>query len=309
MNFFRRHLLLVNPSTLKVTLPHILTRESVYILVEKMFKGFSDGHRRVTLDFTNLTRIQVGGVAVLSNMIEIYKKAGIRPKFIKASTCGAASFLDGSGFSMLYLGGAILDNKSRNEFLALKLVEYKRSHSYLDDDLVPWISKILSADVRALSTLKVCFQEIFNNIQDHSTVNIGCSCAHYDQSEEKITICISDFGVGIPNKVRDKMIIGSDHAAIAMACQEGFTTKSTPGNMGAGLHVLIRNVVTRNSGSVIICSGKGVYTCFAETPGKTKRTGRAAPHSCFYPGTLIYVTLYTKKFVPSEIDGEEFIWE
>ena len=50
--------------------------------------------------------------------------------------------------------------------------------------------------------------------------------------------------MGIPQNVRAKMGIGSDQAAIAMACQEGFTTKSTPRNMGAGLHVLIRNVVT-----------------------------------------------------------------
>jgi hypothetical protein len=107
--------------------------------------------------------------------------------------------------------------------------------------------------------------------------------------------------------VREAIKLGSDQAAIAMACQEGFTTKSTPRNMGAGLHILIRNVVHRNHGSVIISSGNGIYSQTYQSGGENKGTGRASPG--LYPGTMIYITLSRSDFVPSEIDGEEFTWD
>lgn len=293
-----------------VTLPHTFTRDSLYILIGALKDALTKNSLRIIFDFKNLERIQVGGVAGLSNMIEFCKKAQIKIEFKNTEQCGSATFLKGIGFSDLYFGLSSGHSLVDDQFLKLKSVEYDDSHSYLNTELVPWISRALVLDVRSLSSLKICFEEIFNNIKDHSTVNVGCSCGHYDLTEKKITICISDFGVGIPKKVRSKIKIGSDQAAIAMACQEGFTTRSTPGNRGAGLFVLIRNVVTRNSGTVSICSGTGIYSCSrAPHTGTVKPSSRAAPYSKIYPGTLIYVTLPVEKFVPSEIDEEEFVWD
>jgi anti-sigma regulatory factor (Ser/Thr protein kinase) len=294
---------------LHVALPLIFTRDSLYFVIDKLHQGLTEGRRKAVLDFKSLERIQVGGITVLSNMIELYRKAGIKTEFVNTSSCKAAPFLLGSGFSAIYLGTE-RPTVGKNEFLALKLVEYDRSHSFVHQDLVPWLASRLGQDVRALASLRVCFEEIFNNIKDHSTVNVGCSCAHFDEAESKITICISDFGVGIPYNVRGTMQISSDQGAIGMACQEGFTTRSTPRNMGAGLHVLIRNVVTRNSGSVIIYSGKGIYSCTVGPNGvAAKGTGKAAPRGGHYPGTMIYVTLDTKRFVPSAIEEEKFVWD
>jgi hypothetical protein len=122
------------------------------------------------------------------------------------------------------------------QFLPIKIVEYTRSHSYVHHELVPWLSVNLLQETRAISTLRVCFKENFNNIRDHSAMDVGCSAARYDQAAGIITICISDFGVGIPAKVRKlHPEVVSDQAAIALACKEGFTTQSTPRNMGCGL--------------------------------------------------------------------------
>ena len=290
---------------LTIILPKVFSRDTLYLFVKAIIRGIEGQHRKVILDFTKLERLEVGAITALSNMIELYKSSKIKVEYINAQSCVAAEFLEGVGFSALYFGASPKKDSLKNEFCALKLVEYARSHSYLENDLIPWLANTLNQDVRALSMLKVCFEEIFNNIQDHSTVNVGCCCAHYDRLAKKITICMSDFGVGIPEKVKSKIKIGSDQAAIAMACQQGFTTRSTPGNMGAGLHVLIQNVVAKNSGSVIIFSGSGIYSC---VPG-AKGSGRSAPHGGVYPGTMIYITIDTKNFVPSEIDEEAFVWE
>lgn len=294
-----------NQSTLKIVLPHVFSRDTLYIMLKVVLSGLENGHRKVIFDCTNLNKIEVGGVTALSNVVELYRNANVNVTFQNAKTCGAAAFLEGSGFLAQYQNNEPRKVNIAGEFFCLKLIEYTRSHSYLNNELIPWLAKILQQDVRALATLKVCFEEIFNNIQDHSTVKMGCCCAHYDPTDKKIIICMSDFGVGIPAKVRSKIETASDQAAIAKACEHGFSTHSTPGNMGAGLHVLIQNVVTKNSGSVIIFSGNGIYSC---VPG-AKGSGRSAPHGGVYPGTMIYITIDTKKFVPSEIDKEAFVWE
>lgn len=291
----------------RLTLPHTFTRDTMYSLIDAMLDPGEDcRHSHILLDFSKLEQIQVGGIATLSNMIEASRKAGVKVDLQGVSACKAAPFLEGAGFIAQYYRGASVGTKRNAPHAPLRLVEYSRSASYLLSELVPWLGSILKVEDRALATIKVCFEEIFNNIEDHSSVNVGCSCAYYDRAEKQITICISDIGVGIPKNVRSKMEIGTDQGAIAMACQQGFTTQTTPRNMGAGLHVLITNVVARNGGSVIIHSGSGIYSCVRERAGVVKRTGRAARG--FYPGTLIYVTLDIAQFVPDEIE-EKFEWE
>lgn len=291
-------------------MPQTFTVGSLYSIIGKLFIGLRKRPAKVVLDFRDLKRTQVGGVTVLSNMIEFCRKFQTEIEYINLESCPALPFLDGSGFSAQYLGGAPPQRRPKCEFLPLKLVEYQRSYSYVQFELVPWLADIFEVDVRGLGSLKVCFEEIFNNIRDHSTVDIGCSCAHYDAKKGTITICISDFGIGIPRKVKRKEKgIQTDHEAIAKACTEGFTTHSTPGNMGAGLHVLTKNV-TRKCGSVIIYSGKGIYSCIPDhSPETVKRVGSEAEFNGLYPGTMIYITLDTTKFVPDEIDEEDFVWE
>lgn len=293
--------------SVRLLLPSTFTRETMYSLIDAMLDPSEDcRHSHVVLDFERLNRIQVGGVATLSNMIEASRKAGVKVEFRNTRGCGATAFLEGTGFLAQYCESPPLKTLHNAPFAPLRLVEYRKSVSYLLNELVPWLSSTLHAKDRELATIKVCFEEVFNNIIDHSTVDVGCSCAHFDRSDNKVMICISDIGVGIPKNVRNRIKINTDQGAIAMACQEGFTTQTTPRNMGAGLHVLITNVVTRNGGSVIIHSGSGIYSCVREPNGRVKKTGR--PARGFYPGTLIYVTLDPSTFVPDEIE-EEFEWE
>lgn len=298
---------ILGKQAVRILLPVTFTQDTMYGLIDALLdKNYDCKHEKILLDFQNLNKIQVGGIVLLSNLIEASRKAGVNVKLANSKSCKAANFLDGSGFNSQYVDKIkSSSHKLTDEFMRLQLVEYERSRSYLSGYLIPWISEKLDAEPRALATVKVCFEEIFNNIQDHSTVNVGCSCAHFDHVTKTISICISDIGVGIPHNVRANMKINSDSAAIAMACQQGFTTRSSPRNMGAGLYVLITNIVKRNSGTVKISSGYGIYTSTNDGI-KVKSSGRQAKSS--YPGTLIYITLSAKTFVPDETE-EKFEWE
>ena len=292
--------------TLVITLPNTFTRETMYWLIEDMFKKLRHLPKVVVLDFIRLKQIQVGGIATLSNIIEFFRPMRIDIAFRNVDKCEAIKFLNGSGFLTQY-DGAPQSMSDRISFLPLQLVEYDRSFNHVHNQLIPWLARTLGQDERALTSLKAGLGEVFNNIKDHSTVNVGCSASHYDEADDKITICVADFGIGIPGRVREKMQLASDQAAIAMACKQGFSTRTTPRNRGAGLHVLIQNVVARNHGTVIIHSGQGIFSCVHGPDGPSKGTGRSAPGR--YPGTMIYMTLPKSGFVPDDIDEEDFQWD
>lgn len=297
---------ILNTKPVKVEFPSVFTHDTVYALIENLLDSNYDcKHGRVVLDFRRMKKIQVGGIALLSNLIEAMRKARVKVELQNTHNCDASYFLEGSGFSSLYGVNKKYLPEYASEFLRLGLVQYDKSVFYIGQTLIPWIGDMLDVEYRALGTVRMCFEEIFNNISDHSTVDVGCSCAHFDKVTKKLSICVSDIGVGIPAKVRSRINIGSDSAAIAMACQEGFTTQSSPRNMGAGLYHLIKNVVRRNRGTVTISSGSGIYFCKFE--GDAVR-GRVRTAKAFYPGTIIYITLDGKLFIPDEVE-EKFEWE
>jgi ABC-type transporter Mla MlaB component len=299
--------LVASNDTQTYLLPVKLTSDTLPALVAQVLRGAGQQSRHIQLDFTRLEGLQVGGVTVLCNLIELVSRLGFKVTLYAAEWCPAAEFVQRSGL-LAFGNKALRVPKKCPSFLPIKLVEYQRSHNYVHSELIPWMAENLGHETRALGSLGVCFEELFNNIRDHSTIDVGCSAGHFNVATGKITMCVSDFGVGIPGKVRVKVATPTDHAAIALACRQGFTTQSTPKNMGAGLHVLVQNVVELHSGKVQITSGEGIYTCVpsGELSG-SKRSGRTA--RTMYPGTMIRMQLDIRDFVPDEVGEEEFVWE
>ena len=257
----------------------------------------------VIFDFEKLQALQVGGVTVLCNLTALCRQQRIEVQFVNADTCAARQFVIGSGLLDFGLEKTQVALPTE-QFLPIRLVEYARSHGYTNNDLVPWLADKLGYEPRALSTLGACFAEVFNNIRDHSSLNVGCSAAHFNATTGVATICFSDFGVGIPARVRNARpeIAISDHNAIVLACREGFTTKTTPRNRGAGLHVLSNYVVELCKGVLLITAGEGYYTCL---PGKRNAKRGLAK----YPGTMIRISLRKSDFKPDDVDEEDFQWD
>ena len=117
---------------------------------------------------------------------------------------------------------------------------------------------------------------------------------------------MADFGLGIPEKVREICPNLSDAEAVIQAVQEGFTSKSTPGNAGLGLDYLLKTVVGTKSGEVTIYSGHAIVR-FRQDAG-----GNIHPFSVenvgFCPGTTIDINLRTDLIVELPEDREELKW-
>jgi hypothetical protein len=123
--------------------------------------------------------------------------------------------------------------------------------------------------------------------------------------ENGIDICVSDFGLGIPNKVREKVAGLSDGDAILKAVEDGFTTKSRPGNQGTGLDYLLKTVVLGNGGQVTIYSGESVVRF--DRLGTTIKS-YVLSNVGFCPGTTIEINLRTDTIEVLPDEREDLQW-
>jgi anti-sigma regulatory factor (Ser/Thr protein kinase) len=171
-------------------------------------------------------------------------------------------------------------------------------------DLLPWLASQLGISEASLHRFKNCAAELFNNIKDHTQFDIGSIFVQHFPNEKSVTIAMSDFGIGIPARVREKRQL-PDAAAIIEAVKEGFTTKSSPRNKGIGLDYLLKTVVLGNGGRVTVYSGRGIVR-FDRVgteirPFAFQRVG-------FCPGTTFELRLRTNAIEVLPDEREELQW-
>jgi hypothetical protein len=124
-------------------------------------------------------------------------------------------------------------------------------------------------------------------------------------SEKSVTISLSDFGLGIPDKVRQKIAGISDSDAIIQAVQDGFTTKSKPTNKGVGLDYLLKVVVLANGGEVTIYSC-GAIVAFSRNGNQIRQN--IFPDVGFCPGTTIDIAIRTDTIEVVPDEREDLKW-
>lgn len=291
-------------------LPSNFNFGNIYPFIDAAINENGDAkYGKIVVDFTELRFIDPVAVVVLCNLLEFLSKGGVSTPFkgINAPPAGAV-FLDNAGFFKHYMSSPLRSHAMQPETtLPLRLVESSRATPYLYQDMIPWLARRLMTTSIALSTVRVCLEEIFHNIKDHSGVGMGWVFAQHFPKLKEVHIAISDFGNGIPANVRKvrPMVTGAE--ALSLAIQEGFTTKSNVQNRGAGLAVLTRYVTLRNGGGVFITSGNA-YISIVPQGEVIKTTSRE--RLVTYPGTLIHVILKTDTLetLYEDIEPEEFSW-
>lgn len=291
-----------------VNLPKQFTRHTMYKLLNRVIDNdLNPMDNEIIFDFSTLDFIEPAGITILSNLFEWLDKRGVNtminiPDSIKNRA--PIKFLDDSMFFERYINQNLTANPSiRNTTMPLALVSYENSYQWLDSYFTVWLSRQLNVNQVSVVNIKMCIGEIFNNIKDHAQENIGCVFAQHYPNLNHIKITISDFGIGIPNNIKLLRPSLQDHYAILLATDEGFTTRTSPRNLGAGLHTLIQNVVNDNKGSVHIHSNYGILDCINGYTGLVKVP---TLKNAFYPGTFIEIVLRTDTI--ENIEEEEFEW-
>jgi hypothetical protein len=170
---------------------------------------------------------------------------------------------------------------------------------------VPWLASGVGITESSLYSFKNCVAELFNNIQDHTQYDIGSIFVQHFPSEKCVTISLSDFGIGIPAEVKQKLPEATDSEAIIEAVKEGFTTKSSPRNKGIGLDYLLKTVVLGNRGQVTIYSRKGIVRFYR---AGTEIRPFAFKDVGFCPGTTFDLRLRTNAIEVLSEEPEELQW-
>lgn len=296
-----------------VLLPQSFTAETMLPFLSQVVDEQRDAKcSKVVFDFCRLNFVEPVGVVVLSNVIEYFKLLRCKVAFLnhKTETPGT-KFLDDSLFFERYLGKKLFNGAAvRSTTIPLNLIHSEKAQEYLLETLMPWVGRAVGMTPASLAGVRVSLEEVLHNVRDHSGVQVGCTFAQHFPNKNRIQIAISDFGAGIPSVVRRKLPDTSDPAALRLACQEGFTTKSNVQNRGAGLPTLIKYVTQKNGGNVLIAAGLG-HLSAAPTPHGAhpfKITTRSADG--FYPGTLVRAILRTDTLELAAHDAqvEPFIW-
>lgn len=294
-----------------IAMPRSFTMESMHSWLDLCIDAAGDArHAIVDIDFSQLRYIDPTGVVVLSNLIEYFRLCGVSGLLsgLYWKSSDAICYLDDAGFFERYNEKPLREHAApRAQTMPLRLVENIRTYEFLFYDLIPWMARQLGTSEEALATVRVCAQEILQNIADHSGVGVGCVHAQYFPSRGIVEVAFSDFGQGIPQNVRKIAPQATDSQALRLACNEGFTTQSNVHNRGAGLPTLINYLASRDRGVVRIASGKAnIFASFRN--GTYSISSRSKQSS--YPGTLVVMQI-KKSAVPDlaeDIEKEDFKW-
>lgn len=293
-----------------VYLPSVFHRYSMYeFLNEIIDEDLNIVSNAIRINFHNLSFIEPTGVTILSNIIKWLYKNNVKVEYIHTAPNpfnkrDPINYLDDVGFFKTITGKSLkpfLNSKSTS--YPLTFVDTLDQDYWLESDFIPWLSEALCLDESSLVGVNVCLMEVFNNIRDHAHESIGCLYAQHFPNKQQVKIAISDFGIGIPNKVTRLCRNLNDGEALSKAVEEGFSTKSIPTNGGAGLHTILTNILERHEGSVYIHSNRGILTCKGNN-----RVNSSIPY--YYPGTLFEMNFNTNKFKSNNLgEQEEFTWD
>jgi anti-sigma regulatory factor (Ser/Thr protein kinase) len=260
----------------------------------------------VEFNFDKMRWIDPSGITFLSNIVHWLAKQGHRVTFSGLDTrTDALGYLDDALFFEQHLGRKLSpSSQQRPTTMPLRQLRHAESHAWLKMNMRAWLSSRTGYPRGAFDEIQVCISELFNNIRDHTQLEIGSIFAQHFPTKKEVRFAVADVGFGIPDTVRRKVQGLGDAAAIIQAVEEGFTTKSLPTNQGAGLAHLLRIAVLLYGGKVTIYSGRSMVTFFG-------LNGQIAYHPFdvgMSPGTLIEIVLPTERLKIDQDAREDLEW-
>jgi len=290
----------------KIVLPSQFDAPTLFRSIGNDILPWTEVPSEVVFDFSALRFVRPSGVVFTSNLTRFLAYNGCRVLYDGLNVRKSShKYLDDSQFFREHMGGQ-LDHQScvRETTLPLIQIAHTDVFQWINFTLVPWLVTCTGLPEGSFAELRTCISEVFNNISDHSTLNVGSVFCQWFPKEDRIRIAIADFGSGIPATVRRVSQGLSDEQAISQAFDDGFSSKSLPSNRGAGLHFLRQNVVGNLGGTLTVLSGKGGGG-FLDASEPEKFVPYSVPGFC--PGTMLELEIRTDKFDPPK-EVEEFKW-
>lgn len=221
-------------------------------------------------------------------------------------------YMDDCEFFLL-MSGKKLNPQShcRTTSLPIKRLAPQETLAWLHYTAIPWLARKLNVQTNNLIEIRICVEELLNNIRDHSDVAFSSIfIQHYPNPKlpknNNFKICISDNGIGLINRIQGSHPHFSTQQAIDFAFEEGCTTKSSPRNAGMGLFTLSQTVC-HNGGTLTLRTGK--INALITSNEQKQRNLNYLDNAAFLKGTAFEITLYADKLDIQQINTETFSWD
>lgn len=290
-----------------IVLPRQFRAKDLFPFFLAQFGNPVDVPKKVTFDFSMMSFVRPSGIVFLSNLSRFLLLHGSEVVFQGMNpNRECIRYLDDSGFFTAHMGNSLRDDCNvRSTTMPLHRLAHTESHSWIGNELLPWLSNHSKLPIDELLEFKTCMSEVFNNIVDHSKIDTGSIFSQWYPQEKKLQIAIADFGVGIPTTVRSKEPMHTDAEAIVRAFDDGFSAQSTPQNRGSGLYYLKQNILDNLGGKLTIRSQNGAVDFT-----KSGNLLSCVPYEQkgFCPGTMIEIEIRTDQFAFESNNAEDFQW-
>lgn len=260
----------------------------------------------IVFDFNQVLFAEPSGVVQLHNLTRYLRRRDC-PVVLRnyEHDRPALRFLDDIGFFFDHNGHRVRPfARQRATTCRLQEVHQTESIGWITGTFIPWFSHCAGRPPGALAGLRNCLVELFNNIRDHSSVEVGSIFAQWYPRKQSLKLSIGDFGRGIPANVVDHGNEYTPVESIIRAFTEGFST-GTPRNRGVGLEVLRSTITTGFGGRFKVYSGGGVAYCSPD--GNLQPTDEWLGNSG-YSGTLFDIDVPTHQIDEFEPELEDDIW-
>lgn len=279
------------------------------------FRKYSDNpdeDKKLIIDLTEVEFVQPSGVIALNNIIQwVMKHSGVDVGFrvTEEKSCvgrnrAAMDYLADCGFfSSIGQPNVFKKPKTRSTMLSVKDLDTARVEQWKVTDFKKWLQN-QTGKQNEFTSVCTAIDEIFNNISDHSQEKIGCIFGQYYPKNKEIIIAVSDFGIGIPQSIKNKFQkTENDDELIEFALGEGVSSQSIPQNRGAGLANIMKTLTTNSVGEFTIISNCGIVNI------KNNIVNSSDVLEESYPGTFFEIKIDTSNDNLYDLDEEEeFKW-
>lgn len=296
----------------EVILPPYFKKDTMHeVLPQCINNDLTPTCGKFIFNLKHLRFLEPSGQTILSNLIEWLHendcKISISCKNYTSSdpwtdNKNVMQFLSDIKFFSKYMKEEIIEPIGpRKNTCPLEVINSNESINWTRNKFIPWLGSILHMEVTDLSNIQVSLEEIFNNVIDHSTVKQACIAAQYYPKIEKIKICVSDFGVGIPKTLKDKFPDFDDSKILVEASKHGVSSFSSPGNRGAGIDNIIKSITYDNLGVVHLQSNHGILNVSCDRM-------ESSLSEFYYPGTFYEFVIDADIVKETSNPEEEFVW-
>jgi len=266
---------------------------------------FSD--KEIVFDCGNINFIRPLGLNILALLIRSLLQQESSTIFFACPTdLGCEQYFNDQGFYKEFrLGDRDKAIKASPRSTSIGLRRMEVFEPFYLQQIAQWLNRNLSLPEEIITdAVTIPLSEIILNVVDHSQSSMGCYiCAQSYPQEKKLMLSVADCGVGFLETLRPRYTSLSHESqdqnakAIALAVQEGISSKSRGSNAGAGLYIL--SDFLKQRGNVEIISKDGVWRQNAD--GTT--LSRTIPFA--FPGSCVNVEFDNQKIMDLRFQGDD----